>query len=117
LNRLPQIPDALMSLRPNAQWVLRGDTYGGLEWLDQVQSCPTEQEVNDEIARLADVWALSDCEKQAKLLISEVDWAVLPDVDILNKTDFETYRADLRQLIFNPVPEPVWPERPTAQWQ
>lgn len=46
------IPTALMSIRPNAQWVLRGDDYSGLEWLDKEQTLPTEQEVNDEIERL-----------------------------------------------------------------
>jgi len=41
--------DALQSLRPNAQWVLRGDS---LEWLDTVQTQPTEAEITAEIARL-----------------------------------------------------------------
>jgi uncharacterized small protein (DUF1192 family) len=41
--------NALQSLRPNAEWVLRGDT---LEWLDTNQSQPTEAEITAEIARL-----------------------------------------------------------------
>ena len=41
--------DALMSLRPNAQWVLRGDD---LEWLDAVQTEPTAAELEAEIVRL-----------------------------------------------------------------
>jgi hypothetical protein len=41
--------DALQSLRPNAQWVLRGDD---LEWLDQAQTQPTEVEITAEVARL-----------------------------------------------------------------
>jgi len=46
------IPLALQSLRPGAQWVLRGETYGGLEWKDQEQEKPNEQDVLDEIERL-----------------------------------------------------------------
>lgn len=46
------IPSALQTLRPGAQWVLRGDEYSGLEWLDTVQTCPTEAEINTEITRL-----------------------------------------------------------------
>ena len=46
------IPDALQSLCPGVEWVLRGNEYSGLEWLDQVQTQPTEAEVNAEIARL-----------------------------------------------------------------
>jgi len=41
--------NALQSLRPNAQWVLRGDD---LEWLDQAQTQPTEVEITAEVARL-----------------------------------------------------------------
>ena len=40
---------ALQSLRPNAEWVLRGDD---LEWLDTKQAQPTEAEIAAEIARL-----------------------------------------------------------------
>ena len=46
------IPDALQALRPGAEWVLRGNEYAGLEWLDTKQAQPTEEEVNAEIARL-----------------------------------------------------------------
>lgn len=110
------IPAALTNLRPGASWVMRGMQYSDIEWLDTVQQLPTEQEINDEIASLNAQWPLDQCEKTAKQLLAEVDWSVLPDVNISNKTDFETYRAALRQFIFNPVPEPIWPERPTAQW-
>ena len=41
--------NALTSLRPGAQWVLRGET---LEWLDTEQAQPTEAEITAEVARL-----------------------------------------------------------------
>ena len=40
---------AITSLRPGAQWVLRGND---LEWLDTEQTQPTEAEIQAEIARL-----------------------------------------------------------------
>ena len=43
------ITNALASLTPNAQWVLRIDK---LEWLDSVQTQPTDEEIQTEIARL-----------------------------------------------------------------
>lgn len=46
------IVNAIVSLRPNAQWNLIGDEYSGLEWLDQSQTKPTEQELQVELARL-----------------------------------------------------------------
>jgi hypothetical protein len=41
--------DALQSLRPGAEWILRGDE---LEWLDQNQTQPTNAEIDAEVARL-----------------------------------------------------------------
>ena len=38
---------ALSKLKPNAEWVWRGDDYKGLEWLDENQTKPTEQEILD----------------------------------------------------------------------
>ena len=45
--------DALISLKPNAEWVLRGDT---LEWLDAVQTEPTQSEIDAEVTRLQGVY-------------------------------------------------------------
>ena len=44
--------DALLKLKPNAEWVWTGDEYSGLEWLDQNQTKPTEQEILDKQAEL-----------------------------------------------------------------
>jgi hypothetical protein len=41
--------DALVSLKPKADWMLRG---GELEWLDDVQTEPTQSEIDAEIVRL-----------------------------------------------------------------
>lgn len=46
------IVNAIVSLRPNAQWNLNGDEYSGLEWLDQNQTKPTEEELQVELTRL-----------------------------------------------------------------
>lgn len=43
---------ALYKLKPNAEWVWRGDDYDGLEWLDENQTKPTEQEILDKQAEL-----------------------------------------------------------------
>ena len=41
--------DAILSLRPLAEFTLRGDE---LEWLDSEQTQPTQAEIDAEIARL-----------------------------------------------------------------
>lgn len=61
------IDKALLSLYPNAQWSLHGDSYECLEWLDKVQAKPTEAEINAEIVRLqAKYEAMAYKEKRAK---------------------------------------------------
>ena len=39
--------DVLQQIRPGAEWSITGNTYNGLIWLDQVQTKPTLQEVQD----------------------------------------------------------------------
>ena len=45
--------DALQSLKPNAEWVLRGEA---LEWLDSEQTEPTALELSNEVTRLQAVY-------------------------------------------------------------
>ena len=60
---MPNITDAIVSLRTGAEWSLNGETYGGLIWLDKVQSKPTEKEVSDELDRLTVEWNLSEYQR------------------------------------------------------
>jgi len=53
---------------------------------------------------------------EAKKRIATTDWSVLPDVGISNTAEFEAYRAALRELIKNPVADPVWPTEPEPVW-
>ena len=45
--------DALHSLKPKAEWVLRGDV---LTWLDAVQTEPTQSEIDAEVIRLQAIY-------------------------------------------------------------
>jgi len=110
------ISTALQSLRPNAQWVINNNSYAQLTWLDSVQSKPTEQEVNAEVARLTEQLPFDACVAESKKLLAASDWSVLPDVNISNKAEFEAYRAQVRALVFNPVAEPVFPTEPQPVW-
>tara|TARA_Y100000768_G_scaffold377964_1_gene351815 strand:+ start:1656 stop:2030 length:375 start_codon:yes stop_codon:yes gene_type:complete len=71
------IASALQALKPGAEWVLRGDQYSGLEWLDEKQTVPTEKEVTDKIAELdaAEGMRLLRVERDAKL--AALDWEVV----------------------------------------
>ena len=69
-----KITKAVLILRPKAQFVLRGDDYADIEWLDSEQTAPTLAEVEAEIAQLpakekaaADKAAADKAAAQAKL--------------------------------------------------
>jgi len=89
------IPDALQSLKPGAQWVLRGTEYSGLEWMDSDQQ-PTKTEVDDKIAELdaAEPMKLLRIERDKKIALT--DWRVLPDQT--PSDDWINYRQALRDL-------------------
>ena len=89
------ITDAIMSLKPGAEWVLRGTEYSGLEWLDSGQQ-PTEQEVKAKLIELdaAEPMRLLRIERDKK--IAQTDWRVLPDQT--PSDDWINYRQALRDL-------------------
>jgi len=71
--------EALQSLRPNAQWVLRGTK---IEWLDTEQTQPTEAEITQEITRLQaeyDALAFSRSRQSEYPSIEECVHAILDD--------------------------------------
>jgi len=53
---------------------------------------------------------------KAEGLLQESDWSILPDVPLQNKSEWETYRSALRQIVINPTLEPSWPTKPSAIW-
>lgn len=111
--------DAINSLRPGATWSIIGDeVYENLDWQDKNQTKPTEKEINDEIARLSEQDAVVACKETAKQMLLDSDWSQTNDVVqiLVNYQEFQTYRAAVRAIYFNPVAKPVWPNEPSPQW-
>ena len=53
--------DAILSLRPNAEFVVRGET---VEWHDTNQTQPTESEIQAEITRLQAEYDANEYQRQ-----------------------------------------------------
>jgi hypothetical protein len=110
-------PQAIRSLAPTAEWTMVDiNNYSTLQWFSPEVPQPSEADVQAETARLQANEPLTVCSNKAKTLLASSDWSVLPDVNISNKADFESYRAQLRTLMFNPVAEPVFPTEPQPAW-
>ena len=68
------------------------------------------------------VFGIEQVKAKAKELLEQTDYAVLSDVNIINKDDFISFRSNVRMVYLNPnynwsfqdVPTPIWSTTPTA---
>ena len=90
------IPAALTSLKPGAEWTLIGDDYSGLEWLDSKQTKPTETEVNSKIAELDKAEAMRLLREERDTRIAKTDWRAGSDLTLASA--WSTYRQALRDI-------------------
>ena len=97
------ITDAIMSLKPGAERVLRGTEYSGLEWLDSGQTKPTETEVNSKISELdnAEPMRLLRLERDRRIKLT--DWRASSDLTLADA--WKTYRQALRDLPASATPK------------
>ena len=92
---------ALLALTPNAQWVLRGDS--DLEWLDEVQTQPTDAAIAAKIVELQaahDALAYARSREAAYPSIQDCIHALLDGGDTL--TDLQALRTAVKSA--NPKP-------------
>ena len=95
------IASALQTLRPGAQWILRGIEYEGIEWKDSEQTIPTKEELQAEVIRLqAEYDALEYQRLRAKEYPSFAD-----QFDILYHGGYDEWKASI-DLIKTKYPKP-----------
>ena len=84
---MTDITKALVSLRPGAEWMLDGDTYEGLSWLDEVQTKPSKAEITTELERLQSEYDAKEYQRlRAAEYPSLVDQLDMQYHDALNGT-------------------------------
>ncbi len=116
------ITHALQSLKPGAQWNLRGSDYSGIEWLDSSQTKPTETEVNSKISELDNAEPMRLLRVERDTRIAKTDWRASSDLTLSNA--WKTYRQALRDLPASATPKldsrfeldltsVTWPTEPT----
>jgi len=120
------ISDAILKLKPGADYILRGEDYSGLEWLDSSQTKPTETEINSKISELDAAEAMRLLREERNFLLSETDWVTVRSIDtgVAISNDWKTYRQALRDLPANSTPSldsnndldftsVTWPTKPS----
>ena len=77
------IIEAVESLKPNAEWTVRGDE---LEWLDAVQTEPTQAEIDAEVTRLQAVYDSQAYARNRKKEYDQLNQFELISDDSINGT-------------------------------
>lgn len=109
------IPAALQKLRPGAQWVLRGDAYSGLEWLDssgQENNAmwggkPTEDSCTAKISELDTAEGMNLLRQERNTKLTGLDWEVTAAYSkgAAVDSDLATYMQALRDLPASSSPQ------------
>ena len=97
------IASALLTLKPGAEWTLRGSDYSGLEWFDSNQTKPTETEINSKISELNNAEAMKLLRIERDVRIAKTDWRASSDITLADA--WKTYRQALRDLPASATPK------------
>jgi len=106
--------DALQSLAPGSEWVLRGDE---LEWLSTDIPQPTDAEIEAEVQRLIAEQPAKEIREKRNRLLTNTDWVVVKYKELGKAVPaaWKTYRQALRDITEQEgFPHDVtFPEEPT----
>jgi len=121
------IGDALSALRPNCEYMLEGENYSGITWLDKNQTLPTEDEINAKLSELQNAEPHRLLREERNKLIAETDWTQLKDIslDSIREKNWKEYRQALRDLPNGSTPKldsnggldmssVNWPDKPST---
>ena len=105
--------DAILALRPNAQFRLQGDV---LTWTDPEQTEPTSEEIQTKYDELIAAQPLNEVRAVRNMKLAETDWVVTMHKELGTNipTAMKTYRQALRDITDSAtsLDDVTWPEKP-----
>ena len=101
------IGQALLVLRPGAEWNVTDDVYTGIEWLDKNQTKPTLEEVNTTVTRLNDEEPMRLLRVERDKRLTDSDWVVTKAIETGDTVSnvWKAYRQSLRDLPLSSSPQ------------
>ena len=85
---------ALEALKPNSEWAVTGDQYSRLTWLDESQTQPTEQEIEEKIAELKYQEEVNVYQEKRKL--EYPNWG--DQLDKIYHSGIDAWKADIKTI-------------------
>lgn len=107
--------DVLLALVPaDVEFSVIGDTYEGIEWVDEDYIGPSREVFDAKKTELEAAVPWTKLRDQRNKLLAETDYLALSDVTM--SSEMTTYRQALRDLPANTTDpaNPVWPTKPEA---
>ena len=103
--------DAILALRPNAQFRLQGDV---LTWTDPKLTEPTTEEIQAKYDELVAAQPLNELRMVRSMKLAETDWTQSRDITLSNDADWKRYRQALRDITDSAtsLDDVTWPEKP-----
>ena len=108
--------DAVLSLKPNAIWTMRGDV---LEWQDDTITKPTDAEIKKKYDELVAAEPLNEVRQVRDQKLAQSDWIVIKEREeggsVSNFADWKTYRQELRDITktYKTLDTVKWPTAPS----
>ena len=91
---------AIQSLRPDAEWVLRGDE---LEWLDSNTTKPTDAEIDAEVKKLQAEYDANEYQRQRATVYPSIQEQL--DMQYWDKVNGTTTWQDAIAKVKNDIPK------------
>jgi hypothetical protein len=96
-----KIPQALLSLRPGAQWTCYGNDYTGLVWHDENTEPPSEEEINGEVQKLRKEWRNNEYQRLRKKEYPSIE----DQLDMIYHKGIEGWKLEIDK-VKNKYPKP-----------
>ena len=115
---------AIFALHPTAKFTMNAEDYNQLVWYSNDITKPTLSEINAKISELEAAEPMRLLRRERDRLLTETDWTQGYDVPVGIKTNYTSYRQELRDLPskFNPIIDTTsvtgissvtWPTKPS----
>ena len=92
------IVDALVELRPGAEWSIESRDYNKLTWLDTSQTKPTLDELNAKLTEMNSGEAMKQLRRKRNRKLAESDWTQSSDIPLETRDKWKSYRQSLSDI-------------------
>jgi hypothetical protein len=107
MRKMIGIPEALNILAPGANWVVRDNSYEGIDWQSEDIGLPSQEAVEEKIAYLESIEAITVIREIRDWYLQQCDWTQAQDVRSIKGEEWcrqwDEYRQTLRDLPGNTV--------------